>query len=131
MYSFSLKGSRELLAFVGRERNDGIVETRDGDAAVFIAQLCEHLRESHRWIFERAAVNAGMQIARGPVHDDFEGNDPAQSVRERGMLWTRDAVVGDDNGVALQFGAVRLEEFAEMFAADLLLAFDDEGQVAG
>src|SRR5687768_7611492 len=71
-----------------------------------------------------------MQVARGPIHSDLEGEDAAEAIGERRVLWARDAVVGDHDCVALEFGAIGFEERAEVFAADLLFAFDHEGQVA-
>src|ERR1044071_6647153 len=71
-----------------------------------------------------------MQVASGPVHSDLDRADAAQRVGQRGMLEVRHAGVGNDDGVAAERGAAFLEKGREVFAADFLLAFDDEGEVA-
>ena len=69
----------ELFAFISRKRRNVVVETGNGDAAVFIAQSGEQLAQGHRRVVQRAAENAGMQIARRAVHRDFKGDDAAQA----------------------------------------------------
>ena len=65
------------------------------------------------------------------MRDDFHREDAAESVGERGKFQAGQPVVRDDNGVAAQFPDVLFEKVFEMFAADFLLAFDDEGEIAG
>ena len=93
--------------------------------------LAEQLAQGHRRIVHRAAENAGVQIARRAVQRDFKRDDAAQRIGERRMIGVGHAGVGNDDGVAVQFAAVRLEKFREVRAADFLLAFDDERQIAG
>ncbi len=71
-----------------------------------------------------------MQIARRPAHRDFERDDAAQRVGKRGIFQAGHAGVRNDDGVAKQFAAVCFEKVREARAADLLLAFDDERQIA-
>ncbi len=62
---------------------------------------------------------------------DLKRDDAAQGISERGMFRTGHAGVGNHDGVAFQFVAMRFEKFCEIGAADFFLAFDDECQIAG
>ena len=120
-----------LLALVGGERLHVVVESGNRDAAILIAQLRQQLTQGHCGIFHRAAKDAGVQIARRAVQDDFQRADAAQSIGECRQSFCRHAGVGNHHRVATQLLAPRLQERGQTFAADFLLAFDDEGQVAG
>ncbi len=121
----------EMAFFVGRERDDVVVEAGDVNAAIMIDEPGEHFAEGHGGVFHRTAEDAGVQIAGGAVNDEFEGDDAAQGIGEGGVFETRHAGVGNDDGVALEFRAMAFQEGSEVFAADFLLAFDNEGEVAG
>src|SRR5205814_3100642 len=92
--------SGQLFAFVGRERNYVVVETRDGDAAVFVAEPGEQLAKGQGRVVHRTAVDARVQIARGAVELDFEGNDSAQRGGQRRVWQVGHAGVGNNDGVA-------------------------------
>ena len=99
--------------------------------AAAVADLGEDAGEGHGGVFHRAAEDAGVQVARRTVDGDLKGHDAAQTVAERGLVGRGHAGVRDDEGFALQFRAVLAQEFGQVRAADLLLALDDEGEVAG
>ena len=58
-------------------------------------------------------------------------DDAAQRVSQRRMIWIGHSGVGDNDGVAGEFAAMRFEKFREVCAADFLFAFDDECEIAG
>ena len=72
-----------------------------------------------------------MQVAVRARQLHLDGHDAAKRVGQGGEIFLGNAVVGDDNVVALQRGLLGLDEGHQVFAADLLLAFEDEGDVAG
>ena len=115
---------------VGGELDDVVIKTGDVDAAVFVDHPAEQFAQRHGWILDRAAVNAGVQIAVGTGELDLERGDAAQRVRQRRVLEVGHACVGNHDAVALEFAFVLLEKLDERFAADLLLALYDERQVA-
>ena len=122
--------TRGLLPFQFRERRDVVIKAGNRDAAMIIVDLRQQAGERHRRIFHAAAEDAGVQIARRPAQLDFKRDDAAQRVGERGMFQAGHSGVGNDDGIAEQFAAIFFEKVREAFAADLLLAFDDERQIA-
>ena len=86
----------------------------------------QQLAKDHGRIVDRAAENAGVQIARGTVQGNLKSGDTAQRVSQRGTSQRGHAGIGNHDGVAVQFGSVFLEKPGEAFAADFLFAFDNE-----
>ena len=121
----------ELFPLVSRKRRNVVVETGNGNATVFVTEFGEQLAQGHRRVVQRAAENAGMQVARRAVHRDFKGDDAAQRIRQRRMIGVWHAGVGNDDGVAEQLAPVRFEKFREVRTADFFFAFDDKREVAG
>src|SRR5205814_180439 len=128
---FVKRNSGELFSFVGRERNYVVVETGDGNAAIFVAESGEQLAEGHGRVVHGTAVDAGVQIARRAVCFDFHRTDAAQRVGQRRVFQVRNAGVGNDDGVAAEFGTVVYQKRRQAFAADFLFALDNKRQVAG
>ena len=125
-------GKRAIcFLFVSGKRGHVVVKAGNGDAPVFVAQPGEQLAEGQGGIVHRAAVDAGMQIAGRPAQGDFHGADAAQGISEGGMIQAGHAGVGNDHGAAMEFLAIGQQEAVQTLAADFLLAFDDEGEIAG
>src|SRR5215208_2180414 len=71
-----------------------------------------------------------MQIAGGPVHHDFHSEDPPERVGEGGEILARNAVIRNDDSIALERLYVFSEESFQALAPDLLFSFDHKGQIA-
>src|SRR2546428_5895070 len=71
-----------------------------------------------------------MQIAGRAVQNDLHGCDTAQRISKRRMLEAGHAGIGNHDGIALEFVTMLLEERLEVRAADFLLAFNQESQIA-
>ena len=87
---------------------------------------CEDL---HR-VRHRAAPHPAVQRVVEDLHLDVHLHDAAQLVGERGHAGVEVRGVGEDDVVRGQHRLVLLEELAEVLGADLLLALDDELDVA-
>ena len=121
----------DLFTFVFGQRRHAVVETGDLHATFGIAHLREQLAQCHGRVFYRAAEDAGMQIARRSVQRNLKSNDAAQRVSERRMFRCWHARIGNDDGIAREFLAMRFEKTGKTFTADLLLAFQHKRQIAG
>ena len=117
------------LALPGFQRADLVVEALDHHLAVLVVQAGDQPGDRGRGIGHRTAEESRVQVARRAAEDDLAAGDPAQPVAERRHAGRDHAGVGHRDDVALQQLAVRFEERREVRAADLLLAFEQEGQV--
>ena len=70
-----------------------------------------------------------MQVATRAVDGDFQAENTAQGVGERGFVARSHCRVGDRDKIAGQFFTVFLEKIREMRTADLLFPLDEEGHI--
>ena len=68
-----------FCSFFGRKFQNIIVKTIDGNASVFINQLCNHSGKHMNWIRNSATVQSGMQISSRAFHFYFHITEAAQT----------------------------------------------------
>ena len=72
-----------------------------------------------------------MQITIWPKYLYLKSGNSTEPVGEGWMIKIRHAVVRNNHSLTSQFVLTLFQEILEMGAADLLLTFDDEGEIAG
>ncbi len=77
----------------------------------------------------RAAINSGVQIMIGALHDQFAIHDAAQPHADGGQLGREHFGVADDGGVGFDRGPACEDVAFDVFAADFFFAFDQEFHV--
>ena len=86
--SFLPRQGVEGFAFGGRDLGDVIVKAGDHSLEILVVQFGEQLGQNRQRIGNRAAVHAGMQIARGPGQFDLVVVQATQAVGDgRERLW--------------------------------------------
>ena len=113
----------------GRGGANVIVETWDGDAAGFVMQRRQELRQHAQRIESRAAINPRMQIARRTSDGDLGESKPAQEGGDGGRLRVPLPGVADQRDVRLELIAMRRQEGSETRAAGLFLALDQHADI--
>ena len=92
-------------------------------------QLGKKLGQDGQRIGNGAAEDARVQILRRTGDFDLVVVQPAQAVGDRGHAARQHGGVRDDQRVGLELGLVVVHIIPEVFAADLLFAFDDHLEV--
>jgi len=64
------------------------------------------------------------------MEGNFEGGYPSQCVGERWTIWRGHAGIRNDDRVTIQFCAVSLQKWRQVFAANFFLTFDQECEIA-
>jgi len=77
-------------------------------------------------------MEAGVQVGLRTRQADFETDDAAEGRRDDDLVRRRRSGVGEDDAIGLgQLGLMIVQEFREARGADLLFAFDQEGDAQG
>src|SRR5712692_5871962 len=110
---------------------DIVVKAGDGDAKIFVVQLGKKLGQNRERIGNRAAVDPGVQIARGAGQLDLIVVQPAQTVGDGGHALGQHGSVRDDQGIGLELFFVLLHVIPQTDAANFFFTFDEHFYVDG
>jgi hypothetical protein len=118
-----------LLQDIRRQILHAVIEAGDGDAVVVVEQAAQDFRQHPDRVHGAAAEHAGMQIAIGGGDLQLFIEQTAQRRRDRGRVAVPHAGVADQHVVRFELVLVGFDERHEILGADLLLTFDQEGDV--
>ena len=110
---------------------DPVVEAGQSDRAVGVVQVGEDARQHADRVDRRAAVDAGMEVAVGGLDRHFLEHEAAQHGGDRRRLRVPHLGVADERQIGLQRLGVGGEEGGQRGRAGLLLALEQDGDVAG
>ena len=112
------------LAHLCRRILHPVIEARQRDATVRIAQRRQDVDQQMQRVARRVAIQAGMQVAVGAGDDDLLADQAAQHGGDRRYAVFEHVGVADQGDVGAQLVAVGVEERAQARSAALLLAFE-------
>ena len=121
---------RQRAPFLGGEL-DAVVEPRDHDPAALVLHRGDELRQPDRRVRRPVAVVAAVQRNARPVHDEFEGQDAAGAETDRGPAALVERAVEDEHRVGGEPAPVAGDRGDEVRGPGLLLAVEDQLEVAG
>ena len=129
---FAERQLAELFALPARGLLDAVVEAFDRHGVIGVVERRTELGQRLDGIIDRAAMQAGVQVGLRTGQADLEADDTAEGRRDDDLVGRRRSGVGQDDAIGLgEFGLMIVEEFGEARGADLLFAFDQEGDAQG
>lgn len=113
------------------EDEDVVVEAGDGDVAVRVVEVGDHLAEHVDGVGHGAAEEAGVEVVVGAGDFDLPVAEAAEAAGDAGHVGGNHRGVGDEDDVGLEQLFVFLAEAVERAGADFLFALEHELDVAG
>ncbi len=108
-----------------------VVEAVERDPPGVVMQVGQHFRQHVDRVGRKPAIHARVQIAACRLHDHLFGKQPAQLSSDRWHTAVEQGGIADHRHVGLQLGGVRLHERHQRGRARFLLAFEEDGDLAG
>ena len=119
------------LALLGRNDLHIVVEARDGDVAVGVDELADHLAEHVGWVGHCPAIDPRVQVGIGALHLYLHVAQAPQPNRDGGDIAGEHRGVGHQDHVGLDQLLMVIEPQRQRARANLLLALQHELDVAG